>query len=125
MGRAPGTHSRGSSHADDPGNTDSTCPSGPTPRITRSSTGRPSLPVGTESPSSRAYRSAAQAGPSPRVIASPAGIGWRVSGGSPSEAIGTTLDSGWFAGTNRSSPHQVWTRDQSTASDSGGSPSAR
>ena len=38
---------------------------------------------------------------------------------------GWTLEAGWSAGTNRSSPHQTWTRCQSIRSRSGGEPRAR
>ena len=74
--------------------------------------------------SSAAYRAAAQAGLSPSAMASPARIGCRLASGIGMPAMGITLDSGWSAGTNRSSPHQVWIRDQSSVSRSGASRSA-
>ena len=151
VGAGTAATSPSASQTAEPGNTDSTWPSGPTPSTMRSKTGSPSSPAGGPAPRiARAYASAAPAAPVPCAIAAGDGIGWRFAAGirtpcpcpptsddadplfasSPPDASricssGATFESGWSYGTNRSSPHQTWTRPQSSDSRSGSVPRRR
>ena len=124
--------------AGEPGKTDSTWPSVPTPSSSRSKTGQSPLNGGPSARNVAASCSAHQSAPSPRPIASPVGKGWTFLAGSPTSTAppavpssvrpipsrmsssGFTLESGWSRWTKRSSPHQTWTLCQGTWSWNGG-----
>ena len=145
--RGDGRDVRAGSQTAEPGNTDRTWPSGPTPSQTRSNAGSPSGAgrherreldrVGRRGahdprPAADRHRHRDRVEVARRdVDAQPrladVGVVAPMSESSPplSSRIcssGRTLDNGWSVGTNRSSPHQTWTRPQSSASRSGGSP---